>query len=277
MSENFDLKELQEKILEIVEYFDRLCNKNGITYYLMGGSALGAIRHLGFIPWDDDFDVFMDYENYTKFIKIIDDKLDKNLFYFQHEDSNEWPLFFSKIRMNNTTFIEKNLKNRDMHHGIYIDIMCLNNTSKYMPIRYLQYFAARLLTAKALGKQNYTTENIPKRVILFFSKFFINDFIKVQLLKFIRSFNQKDTGMVGHFFGRAPFKKTSFDISYLGKPRYVEFENFQLPVPRYVERYLEVRFGNRYMEIPSEKEKMKYPTHAYIVDTNKSYEHYILS
>ena len=64
---NIELKELQQVILEIALDFNAFCSENNITYYLMGGSALGAMRHKGFIPWDDDFDVFMDSDNYFKF------------------------------------------------------------------------------------------------------------------------------------------------------------------------------------------------------------------
>ena len=64
---NIELKELQQVILEIALDFNIFCLENNITYYLMGGSALGAMRHKGFIPWDDDFDVFMDSDNYFKF------------------------------------------------------------------------------------------------------------------------------------------------------------------------------------------------------------------
>ena len=78
--------EIQNKILEIVKYFDGFCKENNIEYYLMGGSALGAVRHGGFIPWDDDFDVFMNYENYTKFIKLCEEKLDITKFYLQKEN-----------------------------------------------------------------------------------------------------------------------------------------------------------------------------------------------
>ena len=173
-----ELKQLHNKILEIAEYFDELCKENGITYYLMGGTALGAMRHQGFIPWDDDFDVFMDYENYTRLLSIVDEKLDKEKFYFQRENSSEWPMYFSKIRMNGTTFIEKDIEDVEMHHGIYIDIMCLNNCSENRVLRYSQYLSARVLNTRALAVKGYITNSIVKKIAMILSKFIITSFIQ---------------------------------------------------------------------------------------------------
>lgn len=269
------LKALQNKILEIVTYFDIFCKKNNIRYYLMGGSALGAMRHNGFIPWDDDFDVFMDYENYMKFLEVAKEKLDRDLFYLQEENSQEYPLYFSKIRMNGTTFIEKDIKDRDMHHGIYIDIMCLNNTTKNKFIRYLQYFSARVLSARAIAEQGYITDSKRKKWALGVVKYLVNGYVKRGLLKVVRGLNHKDSDYVGHFFGRAPFLKTSFPTSYLGVARDVPFDDLVLPVPQEVEKYLTVRYGERYMDMPSESVKAQYPSHAYIVDVDKSYNEYL--
>ena len=271
---DIELKQLHNKILEIAEYFDTFCKENGIVYYLMGGTALGAMRHEGFIPWDDDFDVFMDSKNYNRLLEIVEEKLDKDRFYFQKEDTEEWGLYFSKIRMNGTTFIEKDLKDRDMHHGIYIDIMCLNNTSESKFIRYIQYFSARILNTKVLATRGYQTNSRVKKIFLSIAKYTITDSIKNILLKIVRGLNNKDTKFIGHFFGRAPFKKTSFPREYLYEPRYVKFEHLTLPVVKSVEKYLKVRYGDRYRELPSEEEKAKYPSHAYIVNVSKSYKEF---
>ena len=269
------LKVLQSKILEIVVYFDGFCKDNNITYYLMGGSALGAMRHGGFIPWDDDFDVFMDRVNYIKFLKTAKEKLDTELFYLQEENTEEYPLYFSKIRMNGTTFIEKDIRDRQMHHGIYIDIMCLNNASKNKFIRYSQYFAARVLSARAIAEQGYITKSKSKKLALVVVKYIVNGFVKKGLLKVVRSMNHQKSDYVGHFFGRAPFLKTSFPTDYLGKARYVPFNQLLLPVPEKVEQYLTVRYGEKYMDMPSDAVKEQYPSHAYIVDVDKSYKEYL--
>lgn len=72
-----ELRHLQKVILSITKYIDQLCRENYIRYFLLGGSAIGAVRHKGFIPWDDDLDIVMDAENYNKFIEVCREKLDK--------------------------------------------------------------------------------------------------------------------------------------------------------------------------------------------------------
>jgi lipopolysaccharide cholinephosphotransferase len=272
---NKELKLLHNKILELADYFDSFCKENNIVYYLMGGTALGAVRHSGFIPWDDDFDVFMDRENYLKFLAVAKYNLNTDKYYFQEENTKEFPLYFSKIRMNNTTFIEKDVVGREMHHGVYIDVMCLNETSSFIFVRYLLYLSARILSAKALSEKGYITTSKLKKTLLFVVKYFIPSFFAKELLRFVRSFNGKDTQLIGHFFGRAPFNRTSFKKSFLGKARYIRFNSLNLPVPEFVEEYLIVRYGKRYNELPSENEKMRYPSHAFIVDTTKSYKEYM--
>ena len=270
-----ELQDLHNVILEIALDFDNFCKENDITYYLMGGSALGAIRHQGFIPWDDDFDVFMDRDNYLKFIQVAKNKLDTSKYYFQEEDTEEWPLFFSKIRMNNTTFIEKDVVDRKMHHGIYIDVMCLNYAFENKFLRRVQYLSARILSSSALSKKGYITNSKIKKILLLASRVLTAGPLKNMLLSFVRINNSNKTSLVGHFFGRAPFPKTTFPVDFLSEPRYTFFEGVSLPVPKEVERYLVVRYGNKYMELPSKEEMAKYPSHAHIVDTKKSYKKYI--
>ncbi|RAJ17906.1 LicD family protein [Olleya aquimaris] len=270
-----ELKAIHSKLLVIANYFDQFCKENNIEYYLMGGTALGAIRHKGFIPWDDDYDTFMDYKNYTKFKTLAKQKLDTNQYYFQEEDTKEFPLFFSKIRMNGTTYIEKDSVGRDMHHGLFIDIMCLNNTFENKTLRYLQYLAARIVNAKALGEKGYLTNSKIKKIAIYLAKVCVRGPIKKGLLSFIRSLNNKETKYLGHFFGRAPFKRTSFKRSLIGQSKHVKFESLSLPVFSNVEDYLSIRYGEKFMELPSQKVKDLYPSHAFIVDLETSYKNHM--
>lgn len=268
------IKNIQSKLLEIAIDFDFFCKKHKIVYYLMGGSALGAVRHMGFIPWDDDYDVFMDFENYTKFLKISEKKLNVKKYYLQKENTEEWPMFFSKVRLNGTTFIEEDTKNKKMHKGMFIDIMCLNNTSSNILYRYIQYICARLITIKTLSKKGYYSNSLRKKASIYFFSKIINYRVLLFLLNIVRSLNNKDVKYVGHFFGRAKFKNTSFLKEYLGKQRYVRFSSTFLPVPNKVEQYLEVRYGKNFMKIPDEKTKSLYPSHASFVDLNNDYKLY---
>jgi lipopolysaccharide cholinephosphotransferase len=272
MVTNLDV--VQNKILEIAIYVDEFCRVHNIQYYMMGGSALGAMRHKGFIPWDDDYDIFMTYDNYTRFINACKKDLDTERFYLQEENTDEWPLLFTKIRMNGTTFIEEDIKNRSMHKGFYIDIMCLNNVSENKVYRYLQYLSARLITAARLAKRGYITDSNLKKMAMVVCGKCINGWVLKLLLSFVRSLNNKETKSVGHFFGRAKFNKTCFPKAYLGIPRYVQFSTALLPVPEQVEKYLVMRYGKRYMEMPDQKTKDMYPVHATFVDVDKGYAFY---
>ncbi len=84
--QNYSMKQIQSKILEVMIYVDKLCRDNDIEYYIMGGTALGAVRHKGFIPWDDDLDIFMTPGNYEKFKSAFSTKNDSRF------EIQEWRL-----------------------------------------------------------------------------------------------------------------------------------------------------------------------------------------
>ena len=157
--DNHTLKRLHRVLTEMAVEFDHFCKEYDICYYMMGGTALGALRHSGFIPWDDDFDVFMDRSNYEKFLKLAPKHLNPKRYYIQKEDTEEWPLHFSKVRLNGTKYLEVGDEERSMHKGIFIDVMCLNNTFETTTLRFLQYLAGKFLSAAALKVRDYKTNS----------------------------------------------------------------------------------------------------------------------
>lgn len=269
-----DIKALQRKILDITLYFDEFCRQHDISYYLMGGSALGAMRHRGFIPWDDDLDVFMTYDNYRRFLDAARRDLDTDTFHLQAEDSEEWPMLYTKLRMNGTTFIEECTRHAAIHQGVFIDIFCLNNAPAAGLLRYSQYMAARLLTARTIALRGYENNRSRLRALsMLVARRLVVGRIYRALLEFVRHWNSRDTVLVGHFFGKAPYPRTSFPKAWLGTMRYVSFEHAKLPVPEQAEKYLTRRFGN-WREIPDQRTRAKYPVHALYVDLERDYTEY---
>ena len=276
LEDTYGILKLQDKILEIMMYIDAFCRKYEITYYLMGGSALGAMRHGGFIPWDDDLDIFMDYANYTKFKACCRQFLDTERFYFQCEDTDELPYFFSKIRMNGTTCLSPvDINKEDYHRGIFVDIMCLNNAAKTNFGKKIQYYAAGMLKAKACSKTNYKATGVKKKIQLWISKAVVFGPVKKLLLLLVRRYNGKKTDTVTHLFGRAKFANSFYPAELFERQRFVSFEKCYLAVPLGVERYLQIRYGDRYMEMPSQETKALYQSHATIWNVEKDYTMYL--
>ncbi|MDZ5038441.1 LicD family protein, partial [Clostridium perfringens] len=117
-----EIKRLQEYEIEMLKTVDRICKKNNIKYYLTWGSALGAIRHGGFIPWDDDIDISMTWDDYKKFEEIAQSELGDKYFYQSQQTDKHCFTTWNKIRINNTTSMEKHLKHIKCHYGICMDI-----------------------------------------------------------------------------------------------------------------------------------------------------------
>lgn len=120
------LNALQTVEKELLAVLDSLCRAEGIRYFLLGGSALGAVRHGGFIPWDDDIDVGMPRPDYERFLRLASDRLPGHLFLQHHGSESLCLLGFAKLRDNRTVFRETAFAALDIHHGVYIDIFPLD-------------------------------------------------------------------------------------------------------------------------------------------------------
>lgn len=275
LEDTYGILKLQDKILEIMVDLDRFCNENNITYFLMGGSALGAVRHHGFIPWDDDLDIFIPYNDYKRFLDLCETKLDKNKYYVQVEDSDELPYFFSKIRMNGTTFIDEvNLNRENVHQGIFVDIMCLNNAAPKGFRRFIQYKIATLLRASSFTKLPGYKATGMRAFAIWLANMLVRGPFKSFFLKTVRKYNDRQTEEVAHVFGRAKYKNAYYPARLFSKQRYEQFEQVKLAVPVGVEEYLSIRYGQDYMKMPSDEVRSLYKSHSVIWDTDVDYRDY---
>ena len=117
-----ELDMIQKLELKILKEIIRICKKENIEYFLIGGSALGAIRHEGFIPWDDDIDVGMTRENYDNFLKVAEQYLGEEFYLQSPSFDRQSPYSYSKLMLKGTLFLEYAQRNLKTQSGIYVDI-----------------------------------------------------------------------------------------------------------------------------------------------------------
>lgn len=250
-----DLKHLQSVILMIVKDIDDLCRKHHIKYFLLGGSAIGAIRHKGFIPWDDDLDIVMDNENYSKFINACRAELDSEKYYIQEAFVN-WPLGFTKIKLKGTSFQEPGQYiNDDGECGIFLDVFKLENAPSSKIAQRWQYLCAKYLLCYCLLERGWNDASGIKKLMMYAAypvKFgFIRKFLKYQ----VEQWNRKDTSNRLFWTGRYRYKQSIYSKDLFDEFIYVPFEDMLLPVPKKYDQWLTQIFGD-YMTPPPVKEQI---------------------
>lgn len=258
------LKKLQELQLENLLNLYEFCKKNDINFYLGEGTLLGAIRHHGFIPWDDDIDILMTKEDYDRFLELAPYNLDKN-YKVQHSTllKDYWSPFIKVRYIGNTPFKQQHISHLTDENGPCIDIFPLyyvkdktNLTVKYrsLKIRILR----RTLSIK-LGLNR--KRNIRNIILKIFGSFVNTNTIHKLLIK---TFNLNNKGDYLANFG-SYYKITNqvFPKDFYGEGRLVKFENFDLPVPVKAEEILSSIYGD-YMQLPPEDKRVI--KHHYNVD-----------
>ena len=248
------IRHLQLVILNIMKDVDELCRKNGIEYYLLGGSAIGAVRHKGFIPWDDDLDIVMSATNYDKFIQVCREELDNNKYYLQ-VGLEDWPLNFTKIRLKGTILKEYKgeITSPNGENGIFLDVFKMENSPANRLGQLLQYCAAKYFLCYQLSERRFETQSLKKRVMMFVSWPLKLSLMRNVLIKIVEHYHDDNT-YYGSFYFRTRFKTAFTKKCIFGHPKWVEFEDMMLPVPEHVHEYLTQMFGDYMTPPPIEKQ-----------------------
>ena len=135
------IQKIQAVCLELIKEIDRICRKNKIQYTLDGGTLLGAVRHGGFIPWDDDADIAFKRTEYEKFFEACKKDLNTNKFFLQeHRTDSEYPWGYSKLRMNGTKLVQIGQEHLKFNDGIFIDLFIYDNVPDSYISRRVHYF-----------------------------------------------------------------------------------------------------------------------------------------
>lgn len=269
LEDSYGFLKLQDKILEVAVYIDEFCREHDIDYCLMGGSALGAKRHGGFIPWDDDLDIFMTPDNYEKFRAKFVELGDKERFYLQEWGAVDGMVTMPKLRMNGTTYIESTFADWDMHQGIYVDIFILHTCPNNKLSQMHQCLWAKYVIMKGLAARGYNRRGGILGLALKIMKLFPDKMLVKHGLKQVYKYRNKDTDYYCNFMGKAVFKNAIYKKEWFTPTEYAPFEKTELKIPTNLHDFLSFRFGD-YM-IPPSQDRIKWEQHAQSWDTEKDF------
>lgn len=250
--------QLRRAQLYIADEIKRICELHHIKYFLDCGSMLGAVRHQGFIPWDDDMDIGMMKEDYEKFLKICENELKDEFFLDNYETNPANALVYSKMRLKGTKYIEEKGNAEAKHNEIFVDIFPYFSISDNAFKRKLDGALLAGMSQAILSKSGYKVwkgESKLKRL-----KFIPTDIVGKILTKkgMHRAVNRivnkyKDTKMVCIHSG------SCYDYWYVPKEIFdsmieVKFEDRTYLIPKQYDVYLKTAYGN-YMELPPENKR----------------------
>ena len=259
------LKSLHNEILSIMDEIDRVCKENGFRYYLIGGSLLGAVRHRGFIPWDDDLDIVMPRDDLNQFIAIADKVLKKD---FQLEwitTNDSYFQIFPKVAKKGTEFKEEGLPN-SYKMGIFVDIFPLDASPDYCrATERIKRRAKRLRNiAYARTAGNHGHHGILYRIL---SLFFSNRFLSYRITKVLQTASKLGQTHYANFGSQYSLRKQTMPIEWYGEGDPIQFEDREYIAPKMKEKVLTSIFGPNYMQLPpEEKRRTHYP--EYVVFSN---------
>ena len=150
-AEELDL--LHAELYDILGETIRVCQKHNIPYFVIGGTAIGALYDQAILPWDDDIDIGMTRENYNKFLKVAPGELGPSYFLSWIETDPHTPYYFAKVKKNDTLFVEEMFKNVPMHPGIFVDIFPFDKIPDNKLLRRIQSEALGFLKCCLMGKE----------------------------------------------------------------------------------------------------------------------------
>ena len=269
-----ELKEKKKIMIELLEYFDKVCRENDIKYSLIGGSLIGAIRHKGIIPWDDDIDVILSKSEYLKLIQILENMNDSRYKLLTINNCRGYNFPFPKLVDKRTFVVEPMLLNQIKEYGIFIDIFSYSNTSNSEKIRIKDFKKIKLLNSMmSRTKLDFKNDGF-KQNFLRLNKNILSKIIGYRnIIKFLNNiynkYNNVDTDYVVSNWPvyniNKEVQKSKNIIDYTD----VEFENMKIMIFKNYDEILRTTFGD-YMQLPPENQRKAHGLIAYWRDNDEN-------
>ena len=266
MGNKYDIRALQLKVLDILLAVDKVCREHHLRYYIMAGTLIGAVRHKGFIPWDDDLDIGMPRKDYEIFMEKSKDLLPDYLEAIYWKNDPDYPLSFAKIQDARTTLIER--KHLKYKGGIYIDVFPLDGApcGKLIRLWHFGKFEFYNKTLYFLFRDPYKhgkgISSWPCRIA---RTLFTRRGVQAKLEKLMRKYDfDRSEWVCDYDDGR----KGILPRSVIGNPTLISFEEKEVYGIENYHAYLRNKYGD-YMQIPPAEKQRQH--NFYFLNLNKPY------
>lgn len=254
MIEAQTLRKAQLIMLDMLIEFDAVCTKHHLQYWLDSGTLLGAVRHQGFIPWDDDIDLSMPIEDYNKFLKIAKNELSKEMFFQTSETDKNFKFDYIKLRSNKASIVEFHEKGKQIkyHQGVFIDVfpmLTIEDTEEDKNQYDTTFKEIRAVSAVSLHTPKGKDDPI-KRALLIASLKQKHQGWKMAKTKVIYS-------------GEMPDVSAWFAVEDVFPLSKIKFEEYLFPAPNKPSHYLDAIYRFDYRQLPPENKRI---IHAHRID-----------
>ena len=268
------MTELQQIEFEMLKAAVEICDRLGLTYYLVCGSALGAAKYQGFIPWDDDIDIALPREDYRVFCREAQKYLPDYYFLQTHRTDPHYPWFSAKLRDSRTTYIEKAAAGLDIHHGVFIDIFPLDGypaDPKAQKKLELQKKIRKLLLISAYAGDYSLKVVLLMKIFRFIGVHKRTAGIAEKLEKVLSAHALKNSLLWcnhANWQGKLEYAP----CEQYGQGTWTTFEGLPVRIPQQYDAYLTQKYGDWRADLPEEQ---KVGHHYYgVMDLHKSYTTY---
>lgn len=266
------LQSLWKVQVEILDEVVRICEKYQLKYYLIYGTLIGAIRHKGFIPWDDDLDIGMPRKDYEKFLEVAPVELGEQFFLQTAESNKGYWLVFAKVRKNHTLFLENAMANTSscVHKGIFIDIFPQDYVNKNHGLS----LHIRFILSKALIETMYVKAGVfeSDKVKYWYLHWLLQCFSLEKLWKmqrYVAMFHGKTTDQyLTDFNTSRPYLSMIFPHEHYEPSKQWEFCHKMYSIPNNYDALLTAIYGE-YMVLPKEEDRLNHNTTKIVFDTTQ--------